>query len=236
MTQNIDWQCLHVDDDLLVVAKPAGWLSVPGRGPDKQDCLLSRVQHIYPQALVVHRLDEATSGLMLFALNPFTQRALSMALEARQIEKHYLAWVEGMLPISEEWQTIDLPIQADWDRRPLRIIHPGGQASQTRWRCVQHHDELPASLLELQPLTGRTHQLRVHMQAIGYPIWGDTLYAPEAVQARSPRLMLHAHTLAFPHPRQLIGVRFQLNNWGQTPINNRCLTPIIPIFSKEDSL
>jgi len=227
VTDFTDWQCLHADDDLLVVAKPAGWLSVPGRGPDKQDCLLARVQQHYPQASVVHRLDQATSGLMLFALNPFTQRALSMAFEARQIEKHYLAWVEGLLPISEEWQTIDLPIQADWDRRPLRIIHADGQASQTRWRCVQHHAELPGSLLELQPLTGRTHQLRVHLQAIDHPIWGDAMYAPETVRQRSPRLMLHAHTLAFTHPRQLIGVRFQLINWGQTPIVNWDLTPIV---------
>jgi tRNA pseudouridine32 synthase/23S rRNA pseudouridine746 synthase len=133
-----------------------------------------------------------------------------MAFEARQVEKTYLAWVEGLLPIDEDWQTIDLPIQADWERRPLRVIAPAGQASQTRWRCLQHHAELPASWLELQPLTGRTHQLRVHLLAIGHPIWGDRLYAPLEVQNRSPRLMLHAHTLAFTHPRQFIGVRFQL--------------------------
>ena len=210
MADLIDWQCLHADEDLLVVAKPAGWLSVPGRGPDKQDCLLSRVHQRFPQALVVHRLDQATSGLMLFALNTDTQRQLSMAFEARQVEKTYLAWVEGLLPIHEDWQTIDLPIQADWERRPLRIIAPAGQASQTRWRCIAHHAEETGSLLELQPLTGRTHQLRVHLQAIGHPIWGDRLYAPLEVQNRSPRLMLHAHTLAFTHPRQLIGVRFQL--------------------------
>ena len=210
MADLIDWQCLHADEDLLVVAKPAGWLSVPGRGPDKQDCLLSRVQQRFPQALVVHRLDQATSGLMLFALNTATQRQLSMAFEARQVEKTYLAWVEGLLPIHDDWQTIDLPIQADWERRPLRIIAPAGQASQTRWRCIAHHPEETGSLLELQPLTGRTHQLRVHLQAIGHPIWGDRLYAPPEVQNRSPRLMLHAHTLAFTHPRQLIGVRFQL--------------------------
>ena len=216
-----DWQCLHADDDLLVVDKPAGMLSVPGRGPDKQDCLLTRVQQRYPQALVVHRLDQATSGLMLFALNPETQRLLSMAFEARQVEKTYIAWVEGLLPVREDWQTIDLPIQADWERRPLRIIAPAGQASQTRWRCIAHHAEGTGSLLELQPLTGRTHQLRVHLQAIGHPIWGDALYAPAVVQARSPRLMLHAHTLAFIH--QLIGVRFQLPvNWGQIPINRPC--------------
>jgi len=210
MADLIDWQCLHADEDLLVVAKPAGWLSVPGRGPDKQDCLLSRVQQRFPQALVVHRLDQATSGLMLFALNTDTQRQLSMAFEARQVEKTYLAWVEGLLPIREDWQTIDLPIQADWERRPLRIIAPAGQASQTRWRCLQHHAQHPASWLELQPLTGRTHQLRVHLQAIGHPIWGDRLYAPLKVQNRSPRLMLHALTLCFAHPRESIGVRFQL--------------------------
>jgi tRNA pseudouridine32 synthase/23S rRNA pseudouridine746 synthase len=216
-----DWQCLHADDDLLVVDKPAGMLSVPGRGPDKQDCLLARVQQRYPQALVVHRLDQATSGLMLFALNPETQRLLSMAFEARQVEKTYMAWVEGLLPVREDWQTIDLPIQADWERRPLRIIAPAGQASQTRWRYIAHHAEGTGSFLELQPLTGRTHQLRVHLQAIGHPIWGDALYAPAAVQARSPRLMLHAHTLSFTH--QLIGVRFQLPvNWGQIPINRHC--------------
>jgi tRNA pseudouridine32 synthase/23S rRNA pseudouridine746 synthase len=140
-----------------------------------------------------------------------------MAFEARQVEKTYMAWVEGLLPLREDWQTIDLPIQADWERRPLRIIAPAGQASQTRWRCIAHHAEETGSLLELQPLTGRTHQLRVHLQAIGHPIWGDALYAPAVVQARSPRLMLHAHTLAFTH--QLIGVRFQLPvNWGQIPI------------------
>lgn len=208
MADLIDWQCIHADEDLLVVDKPAGMLSVPGRGPDKQDCLLARVQQRYPQALVVHRLDQATSGLMLFALNPLTQRQLSMAFEARQVEKTYMAWVEGLLPVREDWQTIDLPIQADWERRPLRIIAPAGQASQTRWRCIAHHAEETGSLLELQPLTGRTHQLRVHLQAIGHPIWGDALYAPAVVQARSPRLMLHSHTLAFTH--QLIGVRFQL--------------------------
>ncbi len=215
----IDWQCLYEDDDLLAVAKPAGWLSVPGRGPDKQDCLLARVQQRFPQALVVHRLDQATSGLMLFALNPWTQRQLSMAFAARQMEKTYLAWVEGLLPIGTDWQTIDLPIQADWERRPLRIIHPEGQASLTHWRCLQHHLQGYGSLLELQPLTGRTHQLRVHLQAIGHPIWGDSLYAPADVQERTPRLMLHAHTLAFTHPRQRTVVTLQSAlNWGQIPI------------------
>jgi tRNA pseudouridine32 synthase/23S rRNA pseudouridine746 synthase len=191
---------LYNDHDLLVVNKPSGLLSVPGKGPDKQDCLWTRLQTQHPGALVVHRLDQATSGLMVFALNPATQRALSMAFEARQVDKQYLAWVEGVLPVSEDWQTIDLPILLDWPNRPVHIIDACGKPSVTLWRCVQQHATLPGSLLELQPQTGRTHQLRVHLKAIGHPIWGDALYAPPEVQARAPRLLLHAQSLALQHP------------------------------------
>ena len=191
---------LYNDHDLLVVNKPSGLLSVPGKGPDKQDCLWTRLQAQHPGALVVHRLDQATSGLMVFALNPATQRALSMAFEARQVDKQYLAWVEGVLPVSEDWQTIDLPILLDWPNRPVHIIDACGKPSVTLWRCVQQHATLPGSLLELQPQTGRTHQLRVHLKAIGHPIWGDALYAPPEVQARAPRLLLHAQSLALQHP------------------------------------
>lgn len=191
---------LHLDNDLLVVDKPSGLLSVPGKGPDKQDCLWTRLLADHPSALVVHRLDQATSGLMVFALNASSQRALSMAFEARQVEKQYLAWVEAVLPVSEDWQTIDLPILLDWPNRPVHIIDASGKPSVTRWRCVQQHATWPGSLLELQPQTGRTHQLRVHLKAIGQPIWGDALYAPPAVLARSPRLMLHAQTLRLVHP------------------------------------
>ena len=193
-------QIVHVDDDLLVVNKPSGLLSVPGKGPDKQDCVWTRLQVRHPSALVVHRLDQATSGLMVFALNVPTQRALSMAFEARQVDKQYLAWVEGVLPVSDDWQTIDLPILLDWPNRPVHIIDASGKPSVTRWRCVQQHATLPGSLLALQPQTGRTHQLRVHLKAIGHPIWGDALYAPPEVQARSSRLMLHAQMLALQHP------------------------------------
>jgi tRNA pseudouridine32 synthase/23S rRNA pseudouridine746 synthase len=191
---------LYNDHDLLVVNKPSGLLSVPGKGPDKQDCLWTRLQAQHPGALVVHRLDQATSGLMVFALNPATQRALSMAFEARQVDKQYLAWVEGVLPVSEDWQTIDLPILLDWPNRPVHIIDACGKPSVTLWRCVHQHATLPGSLLELQPQTGRTHQLRVHLKSIGYPIWGDALYAPPEVQARAPRLLLHAQSLALQHP------------------------------------
>ena len=191
---------LFNDLDLLVVNKPSGLLSVPGKGPDKQDCVWTRLQVLHPSALVVHRLDQATSGLMVFALNAPTQRALSMAFEARLVDKQYLAWVEGVLPVSDDWQTIDLPILLDWPNRPVRIIDASGKPSVTRWRCVQQHATLPGSLLELQPQTGRTHQLRVHLNAIGHPIWGDALYAPPEVLARAPRLLLHAQMLALTHP------------------------------------
>ena len=191
---------LFQDAHLLVALKPSGLLSVPGRGPDKQDCLSARVQHMHPQALVVHRLDQATSGLMLFALSSDVQRRLSMAFEARQVRKTYHAWVEGVLPKQADWQTIDLPILLDWPNRPVHIIDPQGKPSQTRWRCIEHRPALPASLLALQPLTGRTHQLRLHLKAMGHPIWGDALYAPPEVQARSPRLLLHASELGLAHP------------------------------------
>ena len=118
---------LFNDHDLLVVNKPSGLLSVPGKGPDKQDCVWTRLQVLHPSALVVHRLDQATSGLMVFALNPQTQRALSMAFEARLVDKQYLAWVEGVLPVSDDWQTIDLPILLDWPNRPVHIIDATGK-------------------------------------------------------------------------------------------------------------
>ena len=174
---------------------------MPGRGADKQDCLSARVQALYADALVVHRLDMATSGLMLMARGAEMQRALGALFEARQVEKTYVAVVDGLMPVDLQWQLIDLPVWADWEVRPLRRVDPRGQHSQTRWRCVAHTEgPSPASRLELQPLTGRSHQLRVHMQALGHPILGDALYAPPDLVSRSPRLLLHARDLAFLHP------------------------------------
>ena len=194
-------ETLFVDASLLVLNKPAGLLAVPGRGADKQDCLSARVQAQYPDALVVHRLDMATSGLMLMARGAAMQRAFSHLFETRQIDKTYVAVVDGWPPLDTAWQTIDAPIWADWAARPLRRVDPRGQASQTRWRCVEQLDGgLPASRLELQALTGRSHQLRVHLQNMGHPILGDALYAPPDTTARAPRLLLHACNLAFVHP------------------------------------
>ena len=197
---------VHEDEHFLVLNKPSGLLSVPGRGPDKQDCLSKRVQAVYPEALIVHRLDQDTSGLLLMARSLEAQRRLSKLFETRQVHKRYLAVVAGhpdrspkaQPPDAEGWYTIDGPILLDWERRPVHIIHPDGKPSRSRWRVLQTGED--ATLVELEPVTGRTHQLRVHMQSIGYPMLGDTLYAPADIVALSPRLMLHAHTLAFPHP------------------------------------
>jgi len=197
---------VFADSRLLVLNKPPGLLAVPGRGADKQDCLSARVQALYPDALVVHRLDMATSGLMLMARGADVQRALSALFEARRVDKTYVAVVDGQLPVDAQWQLLDLPVWADWEARPLRRVDPRGQPSQTRWRCVAHGDgPSPTSRLELQPITGRSHQLRVHMQALGHPILGDALYAPPDTAAAAPRLLLHARDLAFTHP--LTGAR-----------------------------
>jgi tRNA pseudouridine32 synthase/23S rRNA pseudouridine746 synthase len=202
LSQGQGFELLHQDDALLVLNKPSGLLSVPGRGEDKQDCLSARVQAEFSDALVVHRLDMATSGLLLMARGLSAQKKLNAAFENRQIQKRYVACVAGHLPMDPYWQTIDLPILVDWPNRPLRTIHPQGQASVTRWRCIAN--AIPAlkgtSRLELEPLTGRSHQLRVHLQALGHPIAGDRLYAPTDVQALAPRLLLHACALTFPHP------------------------------------
>ncbi len=195
---------VYADDSLLAFNKPAGLLSVPGRGDDKQDCLSARVQAHHPEALVVHRLDMATSGLMLMARNAAMQRALSALFAERQMHKRYAALVYGNMPTpdtADGWGLIDLPIAVDWPRRPLRVIDAVlGKPSQTRWQATAWDAALPCTHVMLEPLTGRTHQLRVHLQAIGHPILGDALYAPPAVQAMAPRLMLHASALAFSHP------------------------------------
>ena len=197
---------IHEDEHLLVLEKPSGLLSVPGRGPDKQDCLSKRVQGRYPEALIVHRLDQDTSGLLLMARGIEAQRRLSQLFETRQVKKRYVAVVAGqpsqsqaaVVPDEDGWRTIDGPILLDWERRPLHIIHPDGKASRSRWRALETSDS--ASLIELEPVTGRTHQLRVHLQSIGHPMLGDSLYATPETKALSPRLLLHAQELAFVHP------------------------------------
>lgn len=193
---------LYVDDSLLVVDKPSGLLAVPGRGADKQDCLSKRVQARYPDALIVHRLDMATSGLMVLARGPAVQRTLSMAFAAREVGKRYTAVVAGRLEAPQEaWGVIDLPIIADWPNRPLRMIdHQHGKPSITRWRVLGYDESGSSTRVELEPVTGRSHQLRLHLRELGHPILGDTLYAPADIHAMAERLLLHAGSLRFVHP------------------------------------
>jgi tRNA pseudouridine32 synthase / 23S rRNA pseudouridine746 synthase len=190
---------LHEDASLLAFDKPAGLLAVPGRGSHKQDCLAARVRLRWPDALVVHRLDMATSGLMLFARGTDVQRRLSRDFAERRIDKHYVALVDGCP--AEATGRIELPLAADWPHRPLQKVDvEAGKPSVTLWQVLGRADALQATRLALQPLTGRTHQLRVHLAAIGHPILGDALYAPDPVRERAERLMLHAAELRLPHP------------------------------------
>jgi len=190
---------LHVDDHCIVAVKPAGLLSVPGRGVDGADCLAARVQARHADALVVHRLDMATSGIVVFARGATAQRRLSMAFAARQVEKTYVAVVAGL--IAGEAGEIDLPLLADWPNRPRQIVdRVRGKPSLTRYRVLQRDVARDRTRVELRPVTGRSHQLRVHLQALGHPIVGDALYAPAAVQAGADRLLLHASALRFVHP------------------------------------
>ena len=190
---------VYQDEHLLVINKPAGLLSVPGRGADLADCALHRVQARFPSALLVHRLDEATSGLLLFALHPAAQKAASWAFESRQVSKAYTALVHGLMQVTEG--VIDAPITKDWPRRPLHIVdHESGKTAVTRWHLLSKDEHSAQSLCRLEPQTGRTHQLRVHMQHIGYPIVGDKLYGLSSDTA--PRLMLHASGLQMPHPME----------------------------------
>jgi tRNA pseudouridine32 synthase / 23S rRNA pseudouridine746 synthase len=189
---------LYSDCALLAVNKPAGLLSVPGRGDAGRDCLAARVQAEVPEALVVHRLDQATSGVMIFARGATVQRVVSMAFAERRVGKRYEAVVEG--DVRGDAGEIDLPLSADWPNRPRQQVdHVRGKPSLTRWRVLARDAAAQTTRLALEPVTGRSHQLRVHLAAIGHAIVGDPLYANESA---APRLLLHACELRLPHPSQ----------------------------------
>jgi tRNA pseudouridine32 synthase/23S rRNA pseudouridine746 synthase len=198
---------VYQDDALLVVDKPSGLLSVPGRGADRQDSLLTRTRKRFPQAECVHRLDMETSGLMVIALGKQVQRVLNRLFQQRQVRKHYVAVVDGRVapPTGE----IHLPLICDWPNRPRqKVDHTVGKPSTTRFH-VLHHDPLNhTSRVALQPETGRSHQLRVHLQSLGHAILGDRLYASPQVVSKAPRLLLHASALAFSHPSSGQTTRF----------------------------
>ena len=207
---------LYLDDDLLVVDKPAGLLSVPARGTDRQDCLAARVQAVHADALIVHRLDAATSGLVLFARGAEMLRRMSLAFEQRVVGKQYVAVVHGH--IAQEAGEIDLALREDADNRPRQIVDPlRGRRALTRYQVLERlgAGADATTRVALKPVTGRAHQLRVHLLAIGHPIVGDPLYTPPALAATSAaarsalaRMHLHAARIAFIHPRTRVALQF----------------------------
>lgn len=190
---------LFEDDTIVLAEKPTNLLTTPGRGPDKQDCLYSRLLKNYPNLRVVHRLDMATSGLVIFAQNHLSQVAMSKLFEQRLIHKTYIALVSGHLALKTG--DIDLPLVCDWDNRPIqKVCHETGKAAQTRYSVLEYDEIANTTRVQLEPLTGRSHQLRVHMLSMGHPIVGDALYHPDVSQTENSRLLLHAYKLEFIHP------------------------------------
>lgn len=202
-----DFTLLYDDSALIVVSKPTRLLSVPGRGEDKQDCLIRRVQSTYPDALIVHRLDYDTSGLLVIARGKTMHRRLSILFQDRRVEKRYVARIDGKL--AQPSGEINLPLIVDWPNRPLhKVDFEAGKPALTHYRVLAYDAATHSTRVELTPETGRTHQLRVHMQALGHPILGDPLYAPPEARAKAGRLLLHAEFLAFTHPESEEELRF----------------------------
>lgn len=196
------FEVVYQDEHLLVLDKPSGLLAVPGRGPELQDCLSARVQAAFPSALVVHRLDRDTSGLIVMALSPQAQRDLSRQFAERSVEKRYAAVVWGS-PASSAG-SVDLPLRKDFDRPPRHKVDLiGGRPAHTAWRVIECINASPVeqTRLEVCPTTGRSHQIRVHLASLGHPILGDNLYAHAEALALAPRLLLHAEQISLIHPR-----------------------------------
>lgn len=189
---------VHQDEDLLVVEKPSGLLSVPGRSPMNRDCVISRLTPEFPGASAVHRLDFDTSGLLAVPLNKASLSNLSRQFQARSVKKRYVAVVQGQVP--EDTGRVDQPIAPDWERRPRYKISPEGKPAQTDYRVLARNPAEDTTRVALYPITGRSHQLRLHMQTLGHPILGCGFYAPGPVRERSERLLLHAAELSFQHP------------------------------------
>lgn len=194
---------LYEDEAFLVFNKPSGLLSVPGKNPDHSDSMLVRAQSAYSDALLIHRLDMETSGVFLMARTKAVQKHLGHQFEKRRTVKKYNALVSGHP--SEDEGFIDLPLICDWPNRPRqKVDHEVGKPAQTHWRCLSRETLAGTSFkiahIELTPVTGRSHQLRVHLAAISHPILGDPFYADEAVKKAAPRMQLHATSLRVMHP------------------------------------
>ena len=187
---------VHADAEILVVDKPSGLLTVPGRGEGLEDCVEARLRALHPEALLLHRLDMDTSGILLFARSPEARRHIARQFNKHRVEKTYQALVWGR-PAADGGR-IEAPLRCDWPNRPLQEVHPEGRPSTTDWAVLA--EEGPLSRLALHPLTGRTHQLRVHLLHLGHPIAGDPFYAKGAAREASDRLALHAQAIRFRHP------------------------------------
>jgi tRNA pseudouridine32 synthase/23S rRNA pseudouridine746 synthase len=196
---------LHEDDHLLIVDKPSGLLSVPGKGPELADCLLARLQDVFPETLLVHRLDRDTSGVMVFARTPHAQRHLGLKFEKRMVKKTYVARVWGD---PGQLGEIDLPLIVDWPNRPRQMVcHETGKPAQTEWKRLKVEGD--TARLRLWPKTGRSHQLRVHCLAMGHPILGDPFYATGPALEDYDRLMLHSEELRLKHPEGGRAMKFR---------------------------
>jgi tRNA pseudouridine32 synthase / 23S rRNA pseudouridine746 synthase len=196
-------QFLHEDAAILVLDKPAGLLTVPGKLEGRQDSLLTRLMAARWDALLVHRLDCDTSGVIIFARTKQAQGFLGQEFEQRRAEKTYIARVRGLIP--GDAGTIDLPLGSDWEYRPRQKVTPDGRPARTDWQVIDRSDH--ETRVRLTPHTGRSHQLRVHMLALGHPILGDQIYAADTTRDHA-RLMLHAETLSLHHPDTRVRVRF----------------------------
>ncbi|MDE0968810.1 MAG: RluA family pseudouridine synthase [Octadecabacter sp.] len=202
---DISLDVIHADHEILIVNKPSGLLSVPGKGPHLADCLIARVQVAFPQALLIHRLDRDTSGVMVFALTRHAQRHIGLQFEKRMTKKTYVARVWGTL--KPKTGTVDLPLIVDWENRPLqKVCHETGKLAHTDWRVLR--SDANESRVRLMPKTGRSHQLRVHMLSLGHPVLGDPFYAQGEARQYN-RLMLHSEELRLRHPDGGEGVKFR---------------------------
>lgn len=203
---------IYEDEDLVVIDKPAGLLSVPGRLPEHHDSAYLRVLEQYPNAKITHRLDMATSGILMFAKYRDAEVAISKMFQARTVKKNYIALVQGKLAQSQG--SVDVPLITDWENRPRQIVHfELGKPAQTLYQVLDYNDQDDVSRILLTPITGRSHQLRVHMQYIGHPITGDKLYHPEPKRSSLSRMALHGTYLAFQQP--LSGVDVEIR--GEVP-------------------
>ena len=197
---------LYEDDDLVIIEKPAGLLSVPGRLPEHHDSAYYRVLEQFPNAKITHRLDMATSGILMFAKHRDAEVAVSKMFQARTVKKNYIALVQGKLP---DTGRIEVPLITDWENRPRQIVHfELGKQALTLYEHLEYDEAKDVSRVLLTPITGRSHQLRVHLQYIGHPITGDKLYHPEPTRSPLGRMALHASYLAFTQP--LSGVELEI--------------------------